>query len=389
MNCTGSTLHTKQGVTALILSGGGARAAYQVGVLQAIAQWLRQPEQNPFPVILGTSAGAINALGLACNAQHFSQGVAKLSEVWQQLASQQIYRTDWLGVLSQATSFIWQHLLGRGDQRCGMALLDNRPLMDFLQQQLDLAKIEGALTSKALLAVGVTAFAYGAGQSVTFYQSQQISKSWQRHRRIGTPQSLTYQHLMASTAIPLFFAPVALAGDHYGDGALRQVAPISPALHLGANRVLVIGVGNPEELSDQLTKPPSLAQVAGQLLNSTFTDNLENDLESLLRVNQFAQLFSSSKIAQQQAPGWELAAQPVDVCVISPSQNLDAIAIQYRRHLPVALRPFLSGTGASQAGGGGILSYLLFEAEYCRQLMALGYADAQAQQQTIKAFLYC
>lgn len=387
MQDMGNQLNPRNSVSALILSGGGARAAYQVGVLKAIKEWVPAPDKNPFPVILGTSAGAINAVGLASGAEHFGQAVDNLVQAWSQLDSQQIYRADWLGVWTQARRFIWQHLLGRGEKTAGMALLDNSPLTEFLQQHIDLQKIDQALASKALLAVGLTAFAYSASQSVTFYQSQQLANRWHRHRRRGQPEQLSYQHLLASTAIPLFFAPVPLVDDHYGDGALGQIAPISPALHLGANRVLVIGVGNPAEATSGLPLEPSLAQVSGQLLSSTFTDNLENDLERLMRVNQFSDLMATMELPESLVSVINTAAKPVEVCVIEPSKNLDTVAVAYRHCLPRAMRPFLKGTGISQPGGGGILSYLLFEAEYCQELIKLGYADAYQQQEKIRNFL--
>ena len=231
------TSHRQIGV---VLSGGGARAAYQVGVLAAINDWLGEGAENPFKVILGTSAGAINAVCLAAGAQNFSQAIYNLREVWQSLNTSDVYRTDWAGVSWQAVRFIWQHILGLGKKTIGPALLDQSPLRQFLKQHIDFELVRQSIEKGDVSALGITAFAYGSGQSVTFYQSNQIEKSWVRYRREGHAENITLEHLMASTAIPLIFSPIALNGEFYGDGALRQVAPLSPALHLGAHRVLVL-----------------------------------------------------------------------------------------------------------------------------------------------------
>ncbi|PCC99834.1 patatin-like phospholipase family protein [Halopseudomonas pelagia] len=377
------------GTTGLILSGGGARAAYQVGVLQAINELLPDNTFNPFPVICGTSAGAINALALATNATDFSYAVQRMHEVWSNFRCHQVYRTDWPGVLAQALRWTGSNLMGVG-RKHPSSLLDNRPLRHLLANSLHFGKIEESLLSGHLRAVSVSAFGYQSAQSVCFYQGHERIMPWNRHRRVGVQTPLKLDHLMASAAIPLLFAPVQLNREWFGDGAVRQRAPISPALHLGANRVLVVGVS--DNLADdpaagrrgprvRSALPPTLAQIGGHLLNSTFVDNLETDVELLERLNRLAGLLPRG--AQEHGKG----LQQVEVLIISPSEPLDIIAARHRRALPAPLRAFLRGSGATRASGGSVVSYLLFEAEYCRELIALGHRDAMAKREELQRFL--
>ncbi|MBP0944090.1 patatin-like phospholipase family protein [Pseudomonas alliivorans] len=380
--------HDVEPVTGLILSGGGARAAYQVGVLAGIADLLPPGSPNPFPVIVGTSAGAINAVKLASGALHFRIAIHQLTEFWQSFRSHQVLRSDWPGVIRQAGRFFGRSMTGLG-RNIPVALLNSSPLRDLLTERLDLDGIDAAIEAHHLRAVAVTAFGYESGQAVTFYQGRGTIEPWLRHRRIGKPTRLTVEHLLASSAIPLLFAPIKLEDEYFGDGAVRQSAPISPALHLGANRVLVVGVsGNPHGLHAKKLAPrptsgaqPSMAQISGHMLNSTFIDNLESDIELLERLNMASSLIKDEQARSQ--PG----LAPVEVLVISPSQPLDEIAARHRRELPPALRTFLRGPGATKTSGASVLSYLLFESGYCSELIELGRHDAMAQGAELKRFL--
>ena len=371
-------------VTGLILSGGGARAAYQVGVLAAIAELLPPGAPNPFPVIVGTSAGAINAISLASGATDFTAAIQRLTAFWQGFRSHLVLRSDWPGVIRQASRFFIHSLLGLGSQM-PVALLNSTPLKALLKDKLHLDGIDEAIRNKHLHAVAVTAFGYESGQAVTFYQGGGTIDAWLRHRRIGVPTQLSVEHLLASSAIPLLFAPVKLDHEYFGDGAVRQSAPISPALHLGASRVLVVGVsGNPRgnEPAVQRTftgQEPTLAQIGGHMLNSTFIDSLESDIELLERLNQFSHFQPADSAARGLAP--------VEVLVIAPSQPIDEIAARHRQELPAALRLFLRGPGATKTSGAGVLSYLLFEAGYCSELIELGRRDALAKREEITRFL--
>tara|TARA_R110000764_G_scaffold34761_7_gene77615 strand:- start:5695 stop:6906 length:1212 start_codon:yes stop_codon:yes gene_type:complete len=375
--------------TGLILSGGGARAAYQVGVLSVIAELLPAGAANPFPVICGTSAGAINAVALASHARNFADGVDRLQEVWSQFRCEQVYRSDWPGVTAQAWRWARANLLGFPSAQ-PTALLDNAPLRKLLERTLKFGQIDDSLQSGALRAISISAFGYQSADSVNFYQGVERISPWARHRRVGVQTRLGLEHLMASSAIPLVFPPVLLNREWFGDGAVRQQAPISPALHLGANRVLVIGVS--DNLSNQpvggrrgprlrTAPPPTLAQIGGHLLSSTFVDNLEADVELLERMNRLAgYLPSGSRYSGK-------GVRQVEVQIISPSEPLNLIAARHRKSMPRSLRAFLRGSGVTRASGGSVLSYLLFEAEYCQELMELGRRDALAKAEALQRFL--
>ncbi len=379
----------QQDCAGLVLSGGGARAAYQVGVLAALAELLPDGAANPFPVICGTSAGAINAVGLATNADNFSAGVERMLQVWGQFRCEQVYRTDWPGLISQAWHWTRVNLLGGHSER-PTALLDNSPLRELLDGLMRFPRIETALQAGQLRAISVSAFGYQSAESVCFYQGHERIQPWERHRRVGVQTTLSLDHLMASSAIPLLFPPVRMNREWFGDGAVRQRSPISPALHLGANRVLVIGVSdNPVNQPPTHRRgprlragaPPSLAQLGGHLLNSTFVDNLESDIEQLERLNRLARLMPHG----ERSKAGHL--RPVEVLVISPSEPLDVIAAKHRKALPAALRAFLRASGATRASGGSMVSYLLFEAAYCAELIALGRSDALARSGALRGFL--
>ena len=374
---------------ALLLSGGGSRAAYQVGVLAGLRELTAPGTPNPFPIVCGTSAGAINALALATHAGDLHAAVGSMLDVWAGFRSHHVMRTDWPGLLAQAWRWSRTNLLGRSGEMT-TALLDNRPLRELLDQHMRFGCIEEALQAGLLRAVSVSAFDYHSSQSVYFYQSRSRITPWRRHRRIGVQTRLGLDHLMASAAIPLLFPPVLLNRRWYGDGAVRQQSPLSPALHLGASRVLVIGVthrvgsgpaaGQPGPVIKP-PPPPSLAQLGGHLLHSTFIDNLETDLEQLERMNF---------LASYQPLGMRNTSEGlrhVDVLVISPSEPLDVIAARHRNALPAGLRLFLRGSGATRSSGSDLLSYLLFEAEYCNELIELGRRDALARASDLRNFL--
>ena len=311
-----------------------------------------------------------------------------MREVWGGFRCNQVYRTDWPGLVAQAWRWTRVNLLGVGGAR-PTSLLDNRPLRHLLGNLLHFGKIDEALMMGQLRAISVSAFNYQSAESVCFYQGHQRIEPWSRHRRTGIQTPLTLDHLMASAAIPLLFEPALLNREWYGDGAVRQRTPISPALHLGANRVLVIGVSdNPvnEPVSRRgprlrTAPPPSLAQIGGHLLNSTFVDNLEADMEQIERMNRLAALLPHGPRAQGKG------IRPVEVLTISPSEPLDLIASRHRKALPAGLRMFLRGSGATRASGGSVVSYLLFEAEYCNELIALGRRDALAKRDELQRFL--
>ena len=379
---SGNAAHLKH--TGLILSGGGARAAYQVGVLRAIADTLPPGYPNPFDIICGTSAGGLNAAGLATHAHCLHDGIAMLESVWGEFRTDQVYRTDWPGVLARAWRFLWTMVFGRLRRDLPISLLDNSPLRSLLDRHLPMERIQGAINAGHLRALCITASGYSSGESVSFFQGSPGLEGWQRSRRIGMRADITLDHLLASAAIPIVFPAVRLNREYFGDGALRQLAPISPALHLGAERVLVIGVGGQSDKHprEKTVAYPSIAQVVSHIMNSSFIDSLEADIERLTRVNRTLGLIPE-EIRQQHS-----TLHQVESLVISPpAQVLDMIAMRHARLLPKSIRMFVRGSGATHRSGSGVLSYLLFEAPYCQDLMELGYHDGKSRRDEIKRFL--
>lgn len=365
---------------ALILSGGGARAAYQVGVLKAVAELLPRRTYNPFPIICGTSAGAINALTIAGRPGLLRQRVRKLETIWTGLRSEDIYRTDSWGVFKNTCQLALSLVHGGYGIGRSVALLDNSPLRELLEELVRFRYIDEAIASGELEAVSTTAMDYGSGRSVTFFQGNH--PTWQRSRRLGIRTGLTLDHLMASSAIPTIFPATLIDESYYGDGAVRQLKPLSPALHLGATKLFIIGVSDNTVHIDAIQKsehPPSTAQMVGHLLNSAFIDSIESDLESLDSINTLA------RDCPKQAAAKDL--RYVDYLCISPSAGIDNIAQKYIDELPVSIKLFLRAFGGTPRGGGSsTASYLLFESGFCTELINLGYRDAHDQADDILSF---
>src|SRR5450830_375301 len=380
--------------TGLILTGGGARAAYQIGVLNALSLILLEAgwpaHRNPFQIICGTSAGAINATALACRADDFGEGVRELMSVWSHFKTEQVYRSDSLGVIRSGArwlslfSFGW--LLRKWHTNPPNSLLDNTPLVTMLHRLLDLPRLDDALASGALHALAVTASSYTSGQHLTFYQCNGDIEPWQRTQRAAIRDQIGVEHLFASSAIPFIFPaiPIFYRGrrEYFGDGSMRQVAPISPAIHLGASKILVVGAGRMGERAEQSTEMaqyPNLAQVAGHALSSIFLDGLAADIERTNRVNQTLSILTPEQRAT-------MPLRQVEVLVISPSERIDGIASRHVNSLPRPVRVMLGGIGATEVRGAALASYLLFEESFTRELIALGERDTYAMREQVLAF---
>ncbi|MEK6211866.1 MAG: patatin-like phospholipase family protein [Pseudomonadota bacterium] len=369
----------------LILTGGGARAAYQVGFLRAVSHMLPRGAPNPFQIICGTSAGAVNAAAMAAGATEFHRTVRRLMLVWKYFHVDQVYRSDVLGVIGTGSKWLAALLLGGLVKNNPTSLLDNTPLAQLLRRHLDFPGIRRSIEAGALYALSVTTSGYTSGQSVSFFQGVPGLAGWNRARRIGVPEMIDIDHLMASSALPFIFPAVPLRREFFGDGSMRQIAPISPALHLGADRVIVIGVarqaGNATERIKTIAYP-SLAQIAGHALNSIFLDSLEVDIERLQRINRTIRLISPEDRSRH-----DVQLREIDVLVISPSEEIDRIAARHTHELPRSIRYLLRGLGATRTGGATLTSYLLFEPAYCRALIALGYKDTMARRDEVLKFI--
>ncbi len=369
----------------LILTGGGARAAYQVGVLKAIAEFTPRRAHCPFQVICGTSAGALNGVTLAVNAQHFRKGVKYLLGIWTNAQVSDIYRSDVLGVLANSARWVSGLVLSMiGINRMNrISLLNNAPLATFLEQALPCEKIQENIDAGALYALSVTASGYGSGHSVTFFQGGDGLKPWKRTRRLGMEAKIGIEHLMASSAIPFLFPAVHIHREYFGDGSMRQIAPISSALHLGADKVLLMGAWHDEDEEgrrNRMDTYPTLAQIAGHALDSIFMDGLEVDLERLERINKTVSLIPEELRSST-------GMRHIDILVITPSQPLEKIAERYITQLPWTIRLLLRAAGVMRRSGANLVSYLLFEKHYCRALIDLGYQDALKRRDEILTFL--
>ncbi|CAB3815625.1 patatin-like phospholipase family protein [Achromobacter mucicolens] len=384
--------------TGLVLTGGGARAAYQVGVLSAIMELL-DPDwhsrfQNPFDIICGTSAGAINAAALACRADRPHLGVRRIRRLWSSLNTDMIYRADAPGLIR--TGVRWLGLLSLGWMYSGLtrkrphSLLDNAPMQGLLERVLDFQNLRANLEGGSLSALAITASGYTSGEHLTFYQAHTPIDPWHRYLRLAIPTPIGIEHLMASSAIPFVFparqVQVHGKGEWCGDGSMRQLAPISPAIHLGAHRVLVIGTGyrddtHPENREDS-PPYPSLAQVGGHALSSIFLDGLSADVERLERINYL--------MDHADPKGVPPAVRRIEVLTITPSQSLDLMALEHLHDMPAQARALFRVLGVSsdphRPGGGALMSYLLFEAGYTKRLIELGYADTMRRNDEVIAF---
>ena len=383
--------------TGLVLTGGGARAAYQVGVLAALARIRNDCDAGaaaPFQVITGTSAGAINAAALACGADDFDAAVDALREVWENFCADQVYRADALGVIRTGARWLTMLSIGwvlaRWRRVRPRSLLDNAPLAGLLERLVRTERLPQMMAQGHLHALAITASSYGSGQHVTFYDARGDIVPWTRSQRIAVREAIGTAHLLASSAIPFVFPAVSLElmgqAEWFGDGSMRQSAPISPAVHLGAERILVIGSGRMHEPPGRRAASPgypSLAQIAGHAMSSIFLDALAFDIERLQRINATLALLPPAARSAT-------SLRPIDVLVIAPTQRIDDIAARHLASLPAPVRALLRGVGVSVDGalarGSALASYLLFEAPFTRELIALGSADTLARRDAVAGF---
>jgi NTE family protein len=373
--------------TAVVLSGGGARAAYQIGALRGVARILGRQTQSPFGIITGTSAGAINAAALAANAEHWRRGIARALCLWRNITVDDVYEADLSSVSMYGMRWLASVLVGERGPSKAASMLDNTPLRGLLERALDLPAVASRIQAGQLRALAINATSYSTGHAVTFYDGAPSIMPWRRTRRRGERARITIDHLLASTAIPFIFPAMRIEQDYYADGSMRQIAPLSSALHLGARRILVVAVGQftgqrpSGEPSSGPAPYPSFAQIAGHALTSIFLDNLGADLERMLRLNQVLNLVPPS--LQLEHP--ELVH--VDALLLAPSRDLGQMAIPHADRLPNGVRYLLHGLGGTEGTGANLLSYLLFDRNYCRELLALGFADTIARSDEILSFL--
>jgi NTE family protein len=365
----------------LVLPGGGARAAYQVGVLRALADLMPARSPNPFPVIAGTSAGAINATELAIHAERFRIAALNLERVWRNFEVAQVFRADIVSMMRGGMHWMLAALSGGWLLPPPKSMFDNQPLRELLHANFDLDGIGRSIQAGHLKALAIAAAGYSTARSVSFFEGASDCQPWYRVRRSGEPTKITLDHLMASVAVPFLFPPVAMGDEFYGDGSMRQATPFSAAIHLGANRLLVIGTRNDARIERRKApRNPSFGQIFGYMLDALFSDGLYSDLERLNQVNDLLRHTGPVRTANG-------VLRPVDLLVILPSRDLSEIARVHANSLPRTLRVLLRTMGAMNTGGSALMSYLMFQGSFTRDLITLGYHDAMDRSGEIMAFL--
>jgi NTE family protein len=371
----------------LVLTGGGARAAYQVGVVRALAE-IVPAEATPFDVIAGISAGAINGVVLATGAEDFSRAAERLRATWASLTPDRIYRTGALRLAGIGSRWIRDLSTGGLVAKTGINyLLDPAPLRELVETEIPLGRMRRHLRSGRLRGIAVSATNYHTGSGVTFFEGAADIQPWSRSTRVGIRARIGVPHVMASAAIPVFFPPVALDGSFFGDGCVRMHYPMSPAIHLGADRILAIsqrhlrtpGATAADEERSKTSSLP-MSEIAGVLLNAVFLDSLDSDVERLERINQ------TLALVPPELHGGDLDLRPIPALVIRPSVDLGKLAADEYQRFPAMLRYLLKGIGATGQAGEDLLSYLAFEPVYIQRVMDLGYADTLARRDEIAEF---
>lgn len=373
----------------LVLTGGGARAAYQVGALQALAR-IAGPGPLPFGVVSGISAGAINGIVLATGAEDFARAAGRLTATWSSLTPDRIYRTDSLRLVTTGARWVRDLSIGGLVGKSGVnSLLDPSPLRELVASQIPLGRMRKNLSAGRLRGIAVSATNYRTGSGVTFFEGAGDVRPWTRTTRLGVRARITPDHVMASAAIPVFFPPVPIAGSFYGDGCVRMHFPMSPAIHLGADRILAVSQrwlppqpGNGEREARESAPAMPLSRIAGVLLNAVFLDSLDADVERLDRVNRTLAL-----VPRERLRNGAVGVRPIPALVLRPSQDLGKLASDQYLRFPSMLRYLLKGIGATGAAGEDLLSYLAFEPVYVKRVMDLGYADTIARRDEIAEFL--
>lgn len=378
------TRRNRELTTGVILPGGGARAAYQAGVLAGIAEWFGPAAPVPFPVIVGTSAGAMNAAYLAANMAQFVPAAEELVKLWSQLKVKQVYHPEYRKVFGVLLHWAWSLLSGGLGESNPRSLLDNTPLRRLLADNIEFDRIAGHIDDGILRGLAVTVAGYASERSLSYFQAAPGVQSWWRQRREGRPTRIELDHVMASLGLPIVFPAVNIGGEWCGDGSTRQFAPLSPAIHLGAERILVIDTQYP---APQRTRSdpryPSLSRVMGYLFDTIFSDSLHADLERLERINRTLDYVRGQTGREPTGMG----LSEIETLVIAPSQRPVEIAARYVTSLPKAMRWLLRSLGGEVEGGYQLLSYMLFESTYCREMIELGRRDAQSRRQEISRFL--
>lgn len=368
----------------LVLSGGGARGAYQVGVIRAIATLLEEWKiDHPFSIYSGVSAGAISASYLAAQCDDFTSASKGLVDLWSQLTSDQIFRTDAMSLGKIGLQWMGELSFGNLGSAGGTsrALLDTSPLRKLIEDNMDFSKLARNLEHGHLKALALTALDYKDSTTVTFVQGAEDLPNWQKSRKVSEKALLQAEHIMASAAIPLLFPPVQASGRFFGDGCVRNTHPCSPAIYLGASKLIIVGVrsNTPSAYDHQVLldkKPPSTGRVLNVLLNSILLDGVDLDVERMKKVNEMVKWVPRKKNST-------VPYKAVDFVWVSPSRDIGAVAAKKSKHLPKLIRFLLKNLGTIEEAA-EIVSYLLFEKEFTTELIEMGFEDGMNAKDQIK-----
>ncbi len=367
--------------TGLLLSGGGARAAYQVGVLKAISELCPKQKENPFHLISGTSAGSINAVALAAHEGSFKETISRINDVWSNFELHHVFRSDARCLLGRILKWFSSRILPFGiGGSTPSSMLDNSPLRELLAKNIDFDAIDRQLASGNLGALSLNTSSYSNGESITFFQSAHSVKEWRRAYRSGINQKISLDMLMASSAIPVLFPPIKINNQYYGDGSMRQTSPLSPLVHLQAKKIFIIGVRKHSSTSitdDKKPSYPSMAKIAGYVMDTLFLNSLDSDIERLSRINNLT----------EKIPAKHNKFTQIDHLIISPTEDLSEIAADLFHTLPPSFRWGLKLLGMNKGSNRKFVSYLMFNKPFCQKLIELGYQDAMDRQAEIMNFL--
>jgi NTE family protein len=373
-------MNTFENKVGLVLPGGGARGAYQIGVLKGITEILADRAINPFSVISGTSVGAINASVIASKADSFVDAVDLLNDIWGTFQTNRVYKTDNLTMFKSSLHWLVTLVSGGALVKNPKSLLNNSPLRTLLMENINLDHIRSNIDEGNLEAFAITAAGYSSRKSITFFQSNKKNINWEKFRRQGVESKIGTDHLMASVALPLIFPAVKIDNEFFGDGAMRHATPLSPAIRLGAEKLLIITTDNNKKNPDTDDRDhPSIGEIGGYMLDALFSSGLLSDLERLDRINQIIKHSSNGLISTASKQ-----MKHLDYCIISPSKDINLIAEEHFNEIPYSIKLLLRGLGLRHQSRSELLSFLLFESSFTQELIKLGFQDAIEHKQHIK-----
>lgn len=378
------TKEQNKNLIAVVLSGGGSRAAYQAGALRAISVLIDEPNVSPFQIYTGASAGSINATFMASRADDFAKATQALWDLWAQVRTEDVLKTDALTFSFISTRLIKDLTFGGAAREVkSTSLVNNQPLQKLIEKQINFRNIDGFIRAGNLLnGVAINAINYRTTTSVCFYDRHEPLVDWNRPGRISVQQKIQKEHVLASSAIPVFFPPQKIGNTYYGDGSIRAGAPLSPAIHLGASKMVVIGVNYhfPPEQLRSINKDPmdsiTLVEIIGTMMDALFSEGMEADLLRLNRINRTLTLLSDKHPE---------GLRPIPFVSIQPTRDINQFANNILKDVPFIYRYFLQGIGVDLERGNELMSYLSFESKFTSRLLEMGYDDTMAKKSEILA----